>query len=94
VYKREASLTILEEENANDERLNHLFYAQARWNYILGRYIVPPDQMPMLAAIQLNIAFGNFHPRKCPPGYLRQNDAKLEIGKNCHPSSKRHLFPK
>jgi hypothetical protein len=64
LFKREAMLTIEQERQTKDEVAIKLLYGEARNSVMNGRYPVKLDDAVTLAALQLQISFGDFYVNK------------------------------
>ncbi|KAJ3415461.1 Krev interaction trapped protein 1 [Chytridiales sp. JEL 0842] len=73
VFRREATITREIESNITDESVTKLLYGEARRNVLHNRYSCTFKDSVRLAALQLQIALGNYDPLTRPSGYFAKN---------------------
>ncbi|KAH6568674.1 hypothetical protein BASA60_008539 [Batrachochytrium salamandrivorans] len=77
IYRREASVSLVEESSQKSDIVARLLYGEARRNVLTRRWTCTQADAVTLAAIQLQITHGDYIREKFPPGCLL-NDGRLE----------------
>jgi hypothetical protein len=77
VYRREASVTLAEERRLVGNVGASLLFGEAKRNLLTKRYVCSQMEASTIAGMQLQIAYGDYNPDKCRPGYLT-DDNRLE----------------
>ncbi|KAJ3109420.1 FERM domain-containing protein 8 [Phlyctochytrium planicorne] len=79
IFRREATVSKDQEIRFNgDENVVNLLYGEAKRNVLSGRYICTPEDVAILAALQIQINLGNADPLRRPAGYISRNRQFLE----------------
>ncbi|KAK6094474.1 Krev interaction trapped protein 1 [Batrachochytrium dendrobatidis] len=74
IYRREAAVSLVEETGHPSDPVIRLLYGEAKRNVLTRRWICTPADAAALAAIQLQIIYGDFNEGKFPPGSLINDD--------------------
>ncbi|KAH9252424.1 hypothetical protein BASA81_009625 [Batrachochytrium salamandrivorans] len=77
IYRREASVSLVEESSQKSDIVARLLYGEARRNVLTRRWTCTQADAVTLAAIQLQITHGDYIREKFPHGCLL-NDGRLE----------------
>ncbi|KAJ1342134.1 hypothetical protein BSLG_003313 [Batrachochytrium salamandrivorans] len=70
IYRREASVSLVEESSQKSDIVARLLYGEARRNVLTRRWTCTQADAVTLAAIQLQITHGDYIREKFPPGCL------------------------
>lgn len=70
IYRREAAVTLKQESQYAGFEAVNLLFGEAKRNILTKRYCCTQLEASTVAGYQLQMSYGDYDVKKCPPGYL------------------------